>query len=355
MQVEYKEDLKETAGVTIKHGKIYLYINKAKFEELTLEERKGALEHEVNHLIDFHPIRMRERDAEIWSFACDLAVNSYIPDLPPNQVLPDKLKFPDDLAAEEYYLKLDERAAQLQLTLKKMANHLKGQFKLDINPDEIHSTWNDPEADDEKMAEAVILEIIKDAFNKNAGSLPGHLIRKIESLLKSQIEWKQALRRITASARTTRSVSTWKRPNRRGFEFTPGKKKERTLKIALVIDTSMSTTGYLSEFKAEMKGIKDTGAEIEVMEVDVQIQNRYPFDQDFNPEFKGGGGTSFFPPFEYYKNHKEFRPNFLIYLTDGHGEAPKEMTIPTLWVITPEGRKPADWGYMIQLPKTMQV
>jgi len=203
MHIQLKDDLKEPAGVTIKNGKVYLLINKKLFDEMPLEQRKGVLEHEVHHLIDFHPIRKKNRDSDTWSYACDLAVNTYLPDTAPNDIHPDKINMPHDLAAEEYYVGLEERAAELQLTLSQLAKQLKGQFQLGIEANEMHEPWNDPDADDEELAKAVIIDIIKDAFNKNAGTLPGNLIRKIEDMVKSQVDWKQALRNIAASARAS--------------------------------------------------------------------------------------------------------------------------------------------------------
>ncbi len=351
MHIQYKDNLKEPAGITIKNGKVYLFIHKETFKEMSLSLRMGTIEHEINHIIDFHPIRRKARDSEIWSYACDLAVNSYIPDTPPNQILPDNIKFPKDLAAEEYYVKLEDKAAEFQLTLSQFSKHLKGKFSLGIEAVDLHESWNDPEADEEELAKSVIIDILRDAFNKNVGTLPGNARRRIEELLKNQVDWKQVLRSIVATARTSKKLSTWKRPNRRGFDNVPGKKKERTLKIALIVDTSMSTTGFLAEFKAEMLSIKQTGAKIEVMEVDRKIQRIYSFDHSFDPDFKGGGGTSLIPAFEHYQENKHFIPNILIYLTDGHGDAPKQMKIPTLWVITPEGKKPVNWGQMIRLPQ----
>ena len=47
--------------------------------------------------------------------------------------------------------------------------------------------------------------------------------------------------------------------------------------------------------------------------------------------------------FEYAKQMQPL-PAAIIYLTDGYGPAPQVMELPTLWVLTPEGRKPVAWG-----------
>jgi len=43
------------------------------------------------------------------------------------------------------------------------------------------------------------------------------------------------------------------------------------------------------------------------------------------------------------------RPAAIIYLTDGYGPAPEEMEFPTLWVLTPDGKKPVEWGVELRL------
>jgi len=62
----------------------------------------------------------------------------------------------------------------------------------------------------------------------------------------------------------------------------------------------------------------------------------------------GGGFTDLRPVFDYAR---EMRPGpaAVIYLTDGEGPAPAAMDIPTLWVLTPDGRKPVAWGVELRL------
>ena len=61
-------------------------------------------------------------------------------------------------------------------------------------------------------------------------------------------------------------------------------------------------------------------------------------------------GTSFIPVFDYVRSHG-MRPDVLVYVTDGYGDAPqKAPPYPVLWVLTSDGtEKFATWGQKIHL------
>ena len=64
--------------------------------------------------------------------------------------------------------------------------------------------------------------------------------------------------------------------------------------------------------------------------------------------YLGGGFTDLRPVFDHARRLQP-RPAAVIYLTDGYGEAPEAMELPTLWVLTKEGQKPAGWGVELRL------
>ena len=68
-----------------------------------------------------------------------------------------------------------------------------------------------------------------------------------------------------------------------------------------------------------------------------------------NIVFKGGGGTSSTPIFQYVNKHL-METQILIYFTDGHGDIPDAPDFPVLWVITPGGKSCVPWGNEVQLP-----
>ena len=46
------------------------------------------------------------------------------------------------------------------------------------------------------------------------------------------------------------------------------------------------------------------------------------------------------------------QPDLLLFFTDGYGDAPKQRPpYPVMWVLTKDGRQPADWGRMTRFRK----
>ena len=59
----------------------------------------------------------------------------------------------------------------------------------------------------------------------------------------------------------------------------------------------------------------------------------------------GRGGTSFKPPFELLERDKRFKPSFVLYLTDGHGDFPeKKPAFPVLWVFNNKEKHSPPFG-----------
>ena len=95
--------------------------------------------------------------------------------------------------------------------------------------------------------------------------------------------------------------------------------------------------------------------ELTVICCDAEIQSVETFSPE-NPfdgkkvKFKGCGGTSFKPVFDYVdKNLLDVQ--ILIYFTDGYGDDPKKPPYPVMWVITPNGENRIRWGYEGKLEK----
>jgi predicted metal-dependent peptidase len=58
-------------------GKI-IRLHPTKFAELAHDEQAGLLLHITLHAALQHPLRMRNRNAELWNIACDIMVNHII-------------------------------------------------------------------------------------------------------------------------------------------------------------------------------------------------------------------------------------------------------------------------------------
>lgn len=73
---------------------------------------------------------------------------------------------------------------------------------------------------------------------------------------------------------------------------------------------------------------------------------------------KGRGGTSFIKPLEESMARRP-RPDLVIYITDGDGDAPKTKPpgLNIVWVIVPTryGRRPAPWGHLVVCSNDQQL
>ena len=223
-----------------------------------------------------------------------------------------------------------------------------GETDADFSPtfeDGIEDTW------DEVVAEEV-------KRHKQRGTLPGFMEEALTPAGKPKVDWrKQLMDYVTMIFGGERQ---WIPPNRRFVHkklYLPSRERKKAIEIVLAIDTSGSVLNCLIDFLNELVGLTESFGDykITVIQCDTRITDVHVFDNDTpltNAEFtfRGGGGTSFIPPFNYVANQMDEQPNALIYLTDGFGDAPKtEPPYPVLWCLAPGGRKPAPWGLEVHL------
>lgn len=206
---------------------------------------------------------------------------------------------------------------------------------------------------------------------KNQGFIRGDASNFIEALNREpKVSWTQYLRGMYGRYKDRRRRKTRKRPSRHCWPYTaPNGKliehyKGRIRKpkpcVLFIVDTSGSMTAReLRCVDAELKGLKNKGAMLLVLQVDADVAKDvvvYDGHQRFE-EWLGRGGTSFKPGFD-YAHQMEPRPDFLVYFTDGYDyqRLPYESEIPTLWVLTSTGmdvdtfrRTICDWGETCQI------
>lgn len=159
------------------------------------------------------------------------------------------------------------------------------------------------------------------------------------------VDWRKALRQYIG--RIPELVPTYARPSRRFPHLTgivPGvQRRAGKPRVLAVIDTSGSMgEDILSEISAELDWIA-CRREVFVAECDAAIHRVYRYSGPLQ-EVQGRGGTDFRPPLEreFLRKH---RPDLVIFFTDGCGPAPENApSVPVLWVLTPGGTKPAEWG-----------
>ena len=166
----------------------------------------------------------------------------------------------------------------------------------------------------------MIMDAVKESSN-GIGDLPGCIQDEIKRLNKPpQVDWKAVLRNFVAAKIPAQSTRTWARLNRRFPYIIKGNKKRRVPLITVAIDTSGSVDDdQLATFLPEIDAIRQIHkADVEFIQCDSQIQDVtiVKAKDKFPATFKGRGGTSMLPVWDYIDNKSKRKPDVVIYLSD---------------------------------------
>lgn len=382
-----------------------VYCDIAFYSGLSEAERVFVLAHETWHCVMLHTLRHQGRIPMLWNIATDMEVNNiistsaqdYIFQPPKDTLLPPReLK---DHSAEEIYewlLKQQQKPNQNQSKngggssnnndqkdrSGNSSSKLKGQFdkhKLSGQPEENQNNQSEdggtgvtdkygevgfdkdftPSAQNsyaDDIRDAVIAEAQK--CERNQGTLPASIKALIEKYRKPEIRWQDELAKFVTPI--FGGKRQWLPPNRRHIynEMYFQSRRNESINVCVVIDTSGSCLGDLPKFFTELCGLVSSFGHYSMMVIqcDCQVDDVQEYASDgeqFDPDTKfeasGGGGTSFVPPFEYLKEHG-IRPECLIYFTDGYGDAPQQApNFPVLWIVTSDGSRDfCNWGKKIR-------
>ena len=318
-------------------GTTYGY-NEAWINTLTLPQVKGFSAHEAGHNMLLHPFRRGDRDPADWNEACDRALNGILIDsgfdLPAGYLF-DPV-FDSGKTAEEIFTRIHRPDKK---------NKGQGQGQDPGRCGEVRdfpSPSGQPKATPAERGQAEQAEKIQtqQALSR-AGNLPASLARLINAILEPVIPWREILARFVGSHAT--NDYTWMMPNQRYAAhglYLPSLRNPELGQLMLAVDTSGSISQtQINSFVGEIRGIlqayKNTG--LTVIFCDHAIRGLpITIDSDDDAEMlrpKGGGGTSFVPPFVYAS--KNDIPKALIYFTDGRcHDFPSPPEYDTLWVIT---------------------
>ncbi len=345
-----------------------LIVDPRRFALFSTDEQEALLEHLLKHILHLHPCRRRDKNQRHWDLACDLAINPSIDNLPPEAVMPHRFRLPEGLAAEEYYWRLqqmpqmgnqqkDGAGASQQSTSAEQQSAERGDRGANqqraVTVDD-HQHWQEADRTPKSLSEQVVRQMVRNAANKCHDEIPGELQTLINGFLAPPtIPWQQILRQFVGTAGRIGRTGTWKRGHRRFGHTTPGMRKQQLLNLVVGIDVSDSTdTQPLREaFARQLLQIaRGRQSRISVLYAGSRIQKIEQFygTPQVTEVYRGGGFTDLRPVFAYARQMQP-RPAAIIYLTDGYGPAPVQSDIPTLWVLSPDGKKPADWGLELKL------
>ena len=361
-----------TAGVGFnKNGDLTLYYNQEWLEKMEVKDAMGVMAHEVLHVFLRHLTRLPkcgDKYDTIRNWACDIAINQLIKksptiSLPKEALMPDQFKMPEDKCAEWYFEELKKRQDEQEQKKDKQKGEGKGEEEGEGQPQsgkgeqkqksilDDHDLWQkvlNPETgevtsaesngiDPEYVTKKVVAKVLKEI--ENYGNLPQFMKDEIAQWKKveKKVNWKRQLKIFINTVLTSKTRLSQKKINRRFIDLDyilPGFKKTRRPSLLVARDTSGSVYNEetQSEFLNEIICISKF-ADVFVVDCDTQIHQAYKIKnkQDFKV-YKGGGGTSFVPVFNYAMKHSF---DGIIYLTDTYGDFPtfdvRKFKTKTIW------------------------
>lgn len=360
-----------TACVMFKDFKISMFFNREFIDKLDDDELLGVILHETLHLALYHNVRNVDKNMQLWNIACDLEVNSIIDSmkfkLPKGGLMPQRdFELASRLSAENYYDAIYRKIEDQ----KKNGNGGQGGFSIEgMGTLDDHSQWSKTESESE-MVKQMVDTVVKPAIQKNEndinrssikdnitealrevsgkknrsaryGDQPGNYISKINVTGNGKVKWNYILNRLIRRTLSSNYTPSFKRTSRRYGELVKGKIKNHKIdSIVVAVDTSGSINRDLHErFMEEIILIRRMfKIEIRYIQCDTEVTQDIKLKRYTNVEdiaIKGGGGTDFRPVFDYIKQ-KNYKPNAILYFTDGQGTYPEKSNIDTLWIIDSE-------------------
>jgi len=324
---------KESIPTLAVDGK-HIFYNPSFVEQLSFSLTKSAMAHEVLHCVLDHINRRGARQPRKWNYANDYIVNSQLKksgfEIGSSWLYEEKWSGPEWSSDQIYNLLPDDPEGEAL--------------------DELMDGLGSPAERAQEAREWRVATIQAANVARAIGRLPGDLERFLDKILKPQVNWVEKL--VNFVNETTKDDYNWMRPNRRREDiYMPSLHNESMGEIAVFIDTSGSigqkTYGV---FRAEITSIKEDArpSMMYFMFCDDEVNGEH----DLGPEdkvptkLKGGGGTSFKPPFERLAK-REIKPKCAVYLTDLYGDFGPEPNYPVLWVSISDLKAP--WGETIHI------
>lgn len=358
-----------------------IFINPEYISGLKPAERVFVYAHEVDHVISKDPqrikhyktlgkVRSKPADATQWNVATDYRINAGLMEQGVGMMNPSWLYAPDvsgDALAEEVYERKYKKPPETYSGSGKAPKGMKGDKVADgqggafdqvLEPGVDPATGQEDLPSDMEFKEAIAKAA---AAAKAIGKLPASLQRRIDEILQPQVDWREHIRMLMTGKIGARS-ETWDRLNRRRLVLNPmvampGRRGFGCELVAVMIDTSGSIgQRELSTFLAEVGGILQDvrpkeviviGCDAAITQVET-LRNLDELGELRRKGVKGGGGTSFIPPFEYLAKH-QLKPAAAVYLTDMLGPFPGPQPFPVIWAATTDNVAPIGDTVRIQV------
>jgi predicted metal-dependent peptidase len=343
LKLKLQED--ETAETMWTDG-ITIGFNPTWVNELTMDEVKGTICHEVMHCSLGHNIRRNGRDTEDWNIAADYAVDPII--INANMVLPQG----GHISAE-----LKDKSTEENYTL------IHGKKKQE-NPNGCGEVRDLPGKDGNKPTEAEKQQHQQDwqiataqaaKIAEGCGSLPGNVAELVKEMLEPKVPWTEVLQRFVEQVQ--HNDYTYARTNPRYAAMgmiLPTLYNKELPPIDIWIDTSGSISNQdKKQFVGEINDIRSHyNTTIRVIFCDTDVRGTFEIKPENNfveLETKGGGGTRFSPAIAWSMKQEDL-PICGIYLTDMDCEDfGKKPDFPVLWIQVKGKKKLPLFGELVHM------
>lgn len=299
------------AGVGIKHKRVHLYLGR-NLLNYKPKEVVAILRHEVLHVLFQHFSRRGERIHELFNVACDIAINQFIKDLPPDACdlsTGSKAGMEPMLAfqtAEYYYNELIRRGIKVRHVFD---SHDWDDGIGELTKDELHELDLNIKAMQER------------ARHKSRGNLTSDM----EQLLNltggnTRVSWQTALRRGTGK-RSKQRVETIKKRNKRypkRIEMRGYKRKMSSdLLIVLDVSGSVADEDVIRGLGAVRSVCAQTGAVASILQIDTEVKGVSEINANSRQFIRrASGGTHLYPAISYI-NENKMKPDMILVMTDG--------------------------------------
>lgn len=361
IQRQLNTEIERISISVAKTGNIVLEVNPVYWEKLELDAKIGCIKHQILHVVFEHVYKANKfGNKKLFNIAADLVVNQYllVSQLAPDAITLDYFPFLNLKTNESiayYYKKLQENdfedSFRSNLSDSEQGNDISDSGNEDQKDNnegsnqfeslKEHKSWDTFE--NQTGIEQKITNEKLDSFaqmsasrikTEDFGSLPGVLqtyIKEAEERLNPIVNWKRLLRLHMQSSRKTYLKTTMKKPSRR-YGTVPGIKIKQQQKVLIAVDTSGSIDEEeLGNFFSEIYHIWKQTSEIMIVLCDTRIHDQYLYNGT-TPKVVGGGGTSFDPPIDFANIYK---PDVLLYFTDGHANVPTvKSRVPIIWIVS---------------------
>lgn len=368
-----------TAGVRVNPhtGYFEMMYNPEFMDSLSDQDQKLVLMHEFYHLIFEHVTSRLPDDgmSMAWNHATDLAINGelfrensdavkgalYEMGLVPGKPDSPYADLEVGLSAEQYYpyckKKLDEMRQQAQDGQSGGGQPGQGADGDGMpNPGDpnggfdSHDDWNEdgenPIPNDlrelarERLADAMRAAAREATSKASWGSVSESMRKMIMDKITPKIDWRSALRYFIRTSQRADKSSTMKRINKRFPYIHPGRRTNRTARLAISIDQSGSVSDrMLAEFFAELNKLASL-VEFTVIPFDTRVDPALVYTwkkgKRAHMERVMCGGTDFNAPTAYVNEHM-FDGH--IVLTDMCAPKPERSKCQRMWITDGQNAK----------------